>query len=77
MDSLPAEAEPKAKKAKKVKDPNAPKKASNAWILYLNAHRDEFRGKHPDMKMPELTKLISVSNTMRLRLRKRHPGMPR
>ena len=60
VDSLPAEAEPKAKKAKKVKDPNAPKKASNAWILYLNAHRDEFRGKHPGMKMPELTKLISV-----------------
>ena len=56
VDSLPAE----PKKAKKVKDPNAPKKASNAWILYLNAHRDEFRGKHPDMKMPELTKLISV-----------------
>ena len=57
VDSLPAEA---GSKAKKVKDPNAPKKASNAWILYLNAHRDEFRGKHPDMKMPELTKLISV-----------------
>ena len=44
----------------KTKDPNAPKRPGNAWLLFLNAHRAAKVSENPSMKMPEITKLISV-----------------
>ena len=44
----------------KTKDPNAPKRPGNAWLLFLNAHRAAKVSENPGMKMPEITKLISV-----------------
>ena len=44
----------------KTKDPNAPKRPGNAWLLFLNANRASMVSKHPDAKMPEITKLVSV-----------------
>ena len=44
----------------KTKDPNAPKRPGNAWLLFLNAHRAAKVSENPGAKMPEITKLISV-----------------
>jgi len=44
----------------KTKDPNAPKRPGNAWLLYLNANRATKVSENPGAKMPEITKLISV-----------------
>ena len=44
----------------KTKDPNAPKRPGNAWLLFLNASRAAMVSKHPGAKMPEITKLVSV-----------------
>jgi len=50
-------AEPK--KIKKKKDPNAPKKASTAWIFYTTETRIKLRDENPDKKMTELTTIMS------------------
>ena len=44
----------------KTKDPNAPKRPGNAWLLYLNAHRAQKVSENPGCKMPEITKMISA-----------------
>jgi len=44
----------------KTKDPNAPKRPGNAWLLFLNASRAAMVSSHPGAKMPEITKLVSV-----------------
>ena len=49
------------KKAKKVKDPNAPKRVTSMWMVYLNAHRAPLRAANPGMPMPEILKLASVA----------------
>lgn len=45
-------------KVKKVKDANAPKGASTAYLLYSNAVRDKVRKANPDLKLGEVAKVI-------------------
>jgi hypothetical protein len=45
----------KVKKVAKQKDPNAPKKNNNIFILYCNENRDEVKKNNPDMKSTEIT----------------------
>ena len=40
----------KIKKGKKTKDPNAPKKPTNAYLLFCAAKRDEVKDNFPDLK---------------------------
>ena len=40
----------KPKKAKKVKDPNAPKRAGNAWFFYLGEQRAIVKAANPEVK---------------------------
>ncbi|KAL3925224.1 MAG: hypothetical protein SGILL_000549 [Bacillariaceae sp.] len=47
---------PKKKKAKK--DPNAPKKALNAYMLYAGENRARIKAANPDAKPTEMSKLI-------------------
>ncbi len=47
------------KKQKKKKDPNAPKRASSAWIFYTSEKRSELHEENPDKKMTELTTIMS------------------
>jgi len=43
----------------KPKQQGAPKRPMSAYFLYMNAHRDEFKKEHPDLKMIQLTPLIA------------------
>jgi structure-specific recognition protein 1 len=47
------------KKKRKQKDPNAPKKAMNAYFLYANSVRSEIAAKNPDSGFGDITKLVS------------------
>jgi len=49
----------KPKKNKKVKDPNAPKRALSAWIIYTNEMRPKFKSDNPEKSTTELTTLMS------------------
>jgi len=49
----------KAKPEKKRKDPNAPKKALTAYILFSNAKRAEVKKANPDIKFGDVAKEIS------------------
>jgi hypothetical protein len=51
---------PKIKKAKKVKDPNAPKKALSTWIFFTNDTRPKLKEENPDKSMTELTTMMSL-----------------
>ena len=51
----------KAVKGKRVKDPNHPKRASTAWMLFLNGNRASLRAENPETKMTDITKLASVA----------------
>jgi len=51
---------PKVAMARKPKDPNAPKKAVSAYLLYSNSVRDAVRAANPTMKMTEIAKLIGA-----------------
>lgn len=42
------------KKKRKKKDPNAPKRPSSAYILYVNSRTERFRKEHPDYKMTQV-----------------------
>lgn len=46
----------KAKRAKK--DPNAPKKPMNAYMLYANSVRAQVREENPDMSMAEVVSAV-------------------
>mmetsp|Transcript_32528 Transcript_32528/g.69254 ORF Transcript_32528/g.69254 Transcript_32528/m.69254 type:complete len:863 (+) Transcript_32528:183-2771(+) len=48
---------PKAKRAKK--DPNAPKRPMNAYMIYANSVRAQIREEKPDLSMTDVTKEIS------------------
>ena len=49
----------KKKKAKRAKkDPNAPKKPLNAYMLYGNSVRSQIREENPDLSMPEVVSLM-------------------
>jgi high mobility group protein B2 len=47
------------KKKKKKKDPNAPKRASSAWIFYTSEKRPQLQEENSDKKMTELTTIMS------------------
>jgi len=44
---------------KKKKDPDAPKKALTAWILYFSGQRENIKKKNPELLFGELTKQAS------------------
>jgi structure-specific recognition protein 1 len=52
-DESPAKGKKKAKK-----DPNAPKRASNAYIIFSNQNRARIREENPGAKMGEIAKLL-------------------
>ena len=52
-----AESPGKGKKKAK-KDPNAPKRASNAYIIFSNENRDRIREENPGAKMGDISKLL-------------------
>ncbi|KAH9853395.1 high mobility group box domain-containing protein [Lenzites betulinus] len=47
------------KRAKKLKDPNAPKRPASSYILFQNDVRSELRKKNPEMRNNELLSHIS------------------
>eukprot|EP00522_Entomoneis_paludosa_P008598 CAMPEP_0172442372 /NCGR_PEP_ID=MMETSP1065-20121228/2822_1 /TAXON_ID=265537 /ORGANISM="Amphiprora paludosa, Strain CCMP125" /LENGTH=905 /DNA_ID=CAMNT_0013192211 /DNA_START=91 /DNA_END=2808 /DNA_ORIENTATION=- len=47
------------KRKKKAKDPNAPKKAQTAYILYASKMRSTVKEDNPDASFGELTKIVS------------------
>lgn len=49
----------KSKKVKKVKNPNAPKRALSAWIIFTNEQRHKFKSENPNSSTTELTTLMS------------------
>jgi HMG (high mobility group) box len=44
---------------KKVKDPDAPKRAASSYIFFQNDLRQELRKQHPGITMPELLTRVS------------------
>jgi hypothetical protein len=48
--------EPKTKRVKRVKDPNAPKKAMTAFILFGNEERPKLKAKRPELTFGEIGK---------------------
>lgn len=48
------------RKSKKQRDPNAPKRAMSAYLLYQNAMRDQFRRDNPGMSFGQLSKYTSA-----------------
>ena len=53
-----AKAEKAAKKAAKAK---LPKKPSNSYMIYANATRGDVREEHPELKMPDVTRIIAAN----------------
>lgn len=47
------------KKAKKVKDPNAPKRPASSYLLFQNEVRSELKAKHPELRNNELLGAIA------------------
>jgi structure-specific recognition protein 1 len=45
-------------KKKAKKDPKAPKKALNAYMIYAQEHRERIKNENPDAKVTEISKLI-------------------
>lgn len=56
--SAPVPAAGKAKKEKKAKDPDAPKRPASAYILFSNAKRAEVVKANPGAKLPEVAKIL-------------------
>ena len=44
----------------KVKDPNAPKKPLTSYMFFCKEKRVEFKALNPDMKLPELSKVMGA-----------------
>jgi hypothetical protein len=49
-----------AKKEKKVKDPNAPKRNLSAYFFFMGDQRSKVVAKNPDMKVTEIGKELGV-----------------
>merc|ERR1712002_745749 len=47
-----------AKKAKKVKDPNAPKRPMSAYFLFMNATRPKVKKENPDYGIGDIAKVL-------------------
>ena len=54
-----ASAQPAAKKAKKEKDPNAPKRPLNAYFLFQRDQRAHLKSTQPDLPYAESNKLMN------------------
>jgi len=50
----------KNKKSKRVKDPNAPKKALSNYMVYCMRHRSDVQGKHPNAKPTEISRILGA-----------------
>lgn len=40
-------------------DPNAPKRATSAWMIYVNTQRDKVKATNPDLRLTEVTSQLS------------------
>lgn len=49
----------KAKRTRKAKDPNAPKRPASSYILFQNEVRKELKAQHPALSNPELLTMIA------------------
>ena len=49
---------PKGSKNKKVKDPNAPKRATTAYFIFMADVRDKVKEENPNLKSNELSKIM-------------------
>ena len=58
--STPAPAEKKQKKIKKVKDPNMPKRAMSAYMLWYQDASKEYKEKHPEVSTKEIMKTVGA-----------------
>ena len=52
-------ADGKSKKAKKIKDPNAPKRPMTAYFLFMGEKRAEVKKSNPDIKVQDIVKVGS------------------
>tara|TARA_X000000950_G_C13550151_1_gene511180 strand:+ start:119 stop:544 length:426 start_codon:yes stop_codon:yes gene_type:complete len=50
----------KDKKAKKVRDPNKPKRSKNAFMFFSAAKRSEIKEANPDMKSTDISKQLGL-----------------
>ncbi len=50
----------KGKKAKKVRDPNKPKRSKNAFMFFSAAKRAEIKEANPDMKSTDISKELGT-----------------
>ena len=50
----------KKEKKMKLKDPNAPKKPLTSYMFFCKEKRTEFKALNPDMKLPELSKVMGA-----------------
>jgi hypothetical protein len=48
-----------SKKRKRKKDPNAPKRPGNPYLLFSKDHREEAQKANPDLKGVKLTSVLS------------------
>jgi len=49
----------KNKRGKKKKDPNAPKRAQTAWIIYSTENRPRLKAENPDLSFGDCAKILS------------------
>jgi hypothetical protein len=50
----------KRSRPQKEKDPNAPKRPSNAYFLYCADNRDGMMKKHPELKIGQISKRLGA-----------------
>ena len=55
-------ADGKTKKAKKIKDPNAPKRPMTAYFLFMAEKRAEVLKNNPDFKIGDVAKVCLMNN---------------
>lgn len=53
-------AKAKTTRAKKLKDPKAPKAAKSSYMWYFIENQGEYRAAHPDLKSPEISKALGA-----------------
>ena len=56
----PKKTEKKTKKEKKVKDPDAPKRAKSAYLLFCDSVRDEVKAENPDLSPQDVVRALAL-----------------
>lgn len=51
---------PGGKRAKKARDPNAPKRAASAWLEFSNSNRARVKKENPEAAFGEIAKILSA-----------------